>query len=135
MLDYKPLQTIVIKQEDCEISWFSGTGPGGQNRNKKQACCRLKHIPTGIVITAQTRERSSSLAQAMADLTIRVQSLSNSTSSGDEATIRKSQVGSGQRGDFIRLIKFQHNLAKDIRTEKSITADEFMKGNMDKMWS
>lgn len=134
MLDYNPLQTIEIKQEDCEISWFSGTGPGGQNRNKVQASCRLKHIKTGIIITAQTRSRTSSLAQAMEELTRRVQTLSNSMSSNSIDGIRKSQVGSGMRGDKVRTIQFQNDSVVDHRTNKRITADQFMKGHMDKLW-
>lgn len=31
-----------------EFQWFSGTGAGGQHRNKHQNCCRCIHIETGI---------------------------------------------------------------------------------------
>ena len=44
-------------KKDFRIDWFSGTGPGGQNRNKVQACCRITHIPTGLTQVGQT-ERS-----------------------------------------------------------------------------
>lgn len=39
---------------DFEISWFSGTGAGGQYRNKHQNCCRIKHKETGIIGTGQS---------------------------------------------------------------------------------
>lgn len=37
-----------MDRTEYKISWFSGTGPGGQKRNKTQNCCRLVHIATGI---------------------------------------------------------------------------------------
>ena len=37
-----------LKDEDFRFEWFSGTGKGGQHRNKHQNCCRCIHEPTGI---------------------------------------------------------------------------------------
>ncbi|RMD96300.1 MAG: peptide chain release factor-like protein [Deltaproteobacteria bacterium] len=41
----------------CEVETFRGSGPGGQHRNKTESAVRLRHIPTGIVVTA-TESRS-----------------------------------------------------------------------------
>lgn len=46
-----------ITKKDFEITYYSGTGAGGQHRNKHQNCCRIKHIETGIITTGQN-ERS-----------------------------------------------------------------------------
>lgn len=46
-----------INMDDFAIDWFSGTGKGGQHRNKHQNCCRAVHVPTGIKATGQ-RSRS-----------------------------------------------------------------------------
>lgn len=35
-------------KKDFRIEWFSGSGAGGQHRNKHQNCCRIIHIPTGL---------------------------------------------------------------------------------------
>ena len=37
-----------ITEEEFRFEWFSGTGKGGQHRNKHQNCCRCIHEPTGI---------------------------------------------------------------------------------------
>ena len=37
-----------LRRNDFRLEWFSGTGGGGQHRNKHQNCCRIIHIETGI---------------------------------------------------------------------------------------
>src|SRR5258708_4806996 len=48
------LPDIQVKDEDLEIQFFRSGGHGGQNVNKVSTAVRLKHLPTGIVVTAQT---------------------------------------------------------------------------------
>jgi protein subunit release factor B len=43
-------------KDDFEYQWFSGTGAGGQNRNKNQNCFRIKHKATGIIKTGQSHK-------------------------------------------------------------------------------
>lgn len=53
-------------KKDFEVTWFSGTGGGGQHRNKHQNCCRIKHKATGIIKTGQSqRERSANQREAL----------------------------------------------------------------------
>ncbi len=46
-----------ITKKDFDITYFSGSGAGGQHRNKHKNCVRLKHKDTGIITTGQ-EERS-----------------------------------------------------------------------------
>ena len=50
-----------IDDSDFSVEWFSGTGKGGQHRNKKKNSCKMTHIPTGIMETRQGRKRESNL--------------------------------------------------------------------------
>lgn len=42
-------------ERDTDITFFIGSGPGGQNRNKVETGVRLYHRPSGITIEAGRR--------------------------------------------------------------------------------
>lgn len=51
------------------MDWFSGTGAGGQYRNKHANCCRITHLESGLSTTGQThRERPSNQKDAFTKL-------------------------------------------------------------------
>lgn len=58
-----------ITKKDLEITWFSGSGAGGQHRNKHDNCCRIKHPETGVIVTGQShKERPANLKEAFNSL-------------------------------------------------------------------
>jgi peptide chain release factor 1 len=58
-----------ITKKDFKIEYFSGTGAGGQHRNKHQNCVRIHHPESGVVVTGQSnRERISNLREAFKNM-------------------------------------------------------------------
>lgn len=67
------MRDLHLTRKDFSIDWFSGTGGGGQHRNKHQNCCRIVHLETGIMATGQTeRDRPSNQAKAFKELAKRL---------------------------------------------------------------
>jgi peptide chain release factor 1 len=126
--------TLRVSENDLRVEWFSGTGNGGQHKNKHQNSCRLIHIPTGTTEVAQTRSRNNSLTLAREGLFRKLQTLTRRRVELETAAIRKEQVGSGMRGDKIRTYRFRDDTVTDHVTGKSAPCSKIMKGHFDLLW-
>ena len=63
------MKEMHLTKKDFRVDWFSGTGAGGQYRNKHQNCCRITHVATGLVATGQSnRDRPSNQREAFRSL-------------------------------------------------------------------
>lgn len=130
-----PTIKVTIPQSDLKIEWYSGTGAGGQHRNKHQNSCRITHLPSGTIATAQCRSRQNSLEQAMAVIQQRVDIEANRCYNNTIASDRKSQVGTGMRGDKIRTYRFQDDQVQDHISGKRTSVKKVLNGNFDLLWS
>jgi peptide chain release factor 1 len=126
--------SVAISKNDLKIEWYSGTGAGGQYRNKHQNSCRITHIPTGIIAKAECRSRQNSFEEAVAAIQQRVDFELKQLYNNNIAKDRKRQVGSGMRGDKIRTYRFQDDRVQDHLTGKSAKCSTILKGNLDLLW-
>jgi len=54
------LARLQLREEDFEESFARSSGPGGQNVNKVSTAATVKHLPSGLAVTAQdTRSQSA----------------------------------------------------------------------------
>jgi peptide chain release factor 1 len=128
------VKKTTIHERDLRIEWYSGTGAGGQHRNKHQNSCRITHVPTGVVATAQCRSRENSYNEALATIYQRVDNNNQTIYNSEIANNRKNQVGSGMRGDKIRTYRFQDDRVQDHLTNKVASATKVLAGNFDLLW-
>lgn len=121
-------------ENDFEISWYSGSGAGGQHRNRHLNSARITHIPTGLVRQAQTRSRENSLQAAMAALIAELDRHSGTVVERAVNGLRQAHVGSGERSDKRRTLRFQEGKVHDHITGKSAPLDRVMKGEFRLLW-
>ena len=64
------LLTDAALVDQCEVDLYRASGPGGQKRNKTSSAVRLRHTPTGLVVTA-SEERSQHINRGRATQRLR----------------------------------------------------------------
>ncbi len=61
---------------ECEETFFTAGGPGGQHRNKTESGVRLAHPPTGVVVSAtERRSQAQNRGAALERLRARLEAL------------------------------------------------------------
>lgn len=123
-----------LNENDLDYRWYSGTGPGGQRRNKVQCCLELIHKPTGISRTAHSASREANAKQARIDLERSLAEAKGNREHEERNVIRAAQVGLGMRADKRRTYRFQDDRIVDHETGRSTKASHFMRGKIDLLW-
>jgi peptide chain release factor 1 len=124
---------IDIRKEDLRIDTFCSGGKGGQSVNTTYSAVRLTHLPTNTVVSCQDeRSQIKNMAKAMTVLRSRLLEKAQSEADAASASLRKSQVGSGDRSEKIRTYNFPQGRVTDHRVGVTLhQVDRFMQGEIE----
>ncbi len=108
---------IEINPGDLEIDTYRSQGAGGQNVQKNESAVRIRHIPTGIIVTCQDqRSQTQNRERAMHILKVRLQEIEDRKREAELRQLRGDHVDA-QFGNQIRnYVLHPYQLVKDART-------------------
>ena len=126
------IDDVEIDDKDIRIDVMRASGSGGQCVNTTDSAVRLTHIPTGIVIYSQTeKSQIQNKAKAFALLRTKLYDLKLQQAHDEQAQLRKSQVGSGDRSEKIRTYNFPQGRVTDHRINLTLyKLDKVMNGDL-----
>ncbi|TAM58869.1 peptide chain release factor 1 [bacterium] len=126
---------VEINPRDLQIDTYKSSGAGGQHVNKTESAIRITHVPTGIVVSCQeersqlqNRDRAMGMLRAaLLDRKLRAQE-------EERSTLRRSQVGTGERSEKIRTYNFPQDRITDHRLNQNFgNIRGIMEGDMSKL--
>jgi len=134
VLDEVMPNEIIINPKDLEFKATRGSGSGGQHKNVTDSAIQLTHKPSGIKIRCEAgRSQHDNKEQAMDILRAKLKKRSLEKASFDHNNKRKSQIGSGMRGDKIRTIRMQDDIVTNHRNNKKMSAKKYLRGHLDEL--
>jgi peptide chain release factor 1 len=124
---------LTIDPKDIRVDIFHSGGAGGQNVNKVATAVRLTHFPTGMVVICQDeRSQLQNRIKAMNVLRSRLLDMETSKQEAEMSSMRRSQVGSGERSEKIRTYNFPQDRLSDHRIGLNLhNLPRIMQGELD----
>ena len=116
MPEFDNVDSVVLRDEDLEITAHRSSGAGGQHINKTSSAIRITHLPTNTVVECQDeRSQHKNKEKALKVLKSRLLDAKVMEQQDAIAADRKSQVGTGDRSERIRTYNYPQSRVTDHR--------------------
>lgn len=126
---------IVINNSDLRIDTYRAGGAGGQHVNRTESAVRITHIPTGVVAACQEgKSQIENRETAMKMLRSKLWELAEQEKNANLSSLRKGQVGTGERAEKIRTYNYPQNRVTDHRINLTLNKlDSVMMGQLNEI--
>ena len=126
---------VQLDMNDVRIDVFRASGNGGQCVNTTDSAVRITHIPTGIVVSCQDeKSQLKNKEKGLRVLRSRLYDLELEKKRKEEASLRKNQVGTGDRSEKIRTYNCPQGRCTDHRIKLTLhRLEQVMNGDLDEI--
>ena len=125
--------SVDIKEEDLVWEFYRSGGKGGQNVNKVSTAVRLKHTPTGIIITSQAqRYQGQNREFALKMLRAKLWEVEEARRRSEQKELRGVYKTPGWGNQIRSYVLHPYHMVKDLRTEFETSAtDRVLDGDLE----
>jgi len=124
---------IEIKPDDIELEAFRSSAPGGQNVQKVSSAVRIRHKPSGIVVSCQSeRSQAQNRENAMKILIGKLTKIKEQEQEALEKKLKTTSKTASWGTQIRSYVLHPYKMVKDLRTNvESSNPEKVLDGDLD----